>query len=63
MTLLATVLLVLLVVVLVVGVGCLVCNMANGCPFAWLWWITGGFEAAGTLIVAACQGISRLWSE
>ncbi len=63
MTVLATVALVLLIVLVVAVVACLFCNMANGCPFAWLWWVCGGIEDAGRLVVWAACGIASVWSE
>jgi hypothetical protein len=63
MTVLATVGLVLLIALVLGGIACLFCNMANGCPFAWLWWACGGVEDAGKLIVWAVAGLATLWSE
>ncbi len=55
-----TALAILLLALLLVGVGCMVNAMMNGCPFAWVWYIMGGMESTmqliGTLFEAITSG-------
>jgi hypothetical protein len=59
---LLTMLTILLIVVLLIGLGCMVNSMMNGCPFAWVWYIMGGMESTvqliGTLFEAITSGSS-----
>ena len=51
---------VLLIVLLVVGTVSMVRDALNGCPFAMLWWLTGGLEAVGHVVVALAEFVGTV---